>query len=275
MRPTRTLPPSAPAATDPSRRRALAALPPLLALAAWRPARAAEGLSAAARSAMVAFDGLYIPALFLTGSAGKSDDGPARAAGAMQRLAQAWPARREALARVAPSARPWREALAAVERHLARAGAEVGERRWEASHATLEHVREALFDARRALGLAYPLDDFTAFHGAMEALANRTAAPDAQRPAIERDYAAARALWRRVERLDLDATALGLSPARQALLRQGLADEGAALGRLSQALAARVPEADLLKACAAIKGPFVKAYTAFGWPAGETPALPA
>ena len=33
------------------------------------------------------------------------------------------------------------------------------------------------------------------------------------------------------------------------------------------------PEAELLQAGAALKGPFVKAYTAFGWPAGETPAL--
>ena len=65
----------------------------------------------------------------------------------------------------------------------------------------------------------------------------------------------------------------GLSPARQAQLRQGLADEDRALARLSQALAAGAPEAELLQAGAALKGPFVKAYTAFGWPAGETPAL--
>ena len=61
--------------------------------------------------------------------------------------------------------------------------------------------------------------------------------------------------------------------ARQAQLRQGLADEDRALARLSRALAAGAPEAELLQAGAALKGPFVKAYTAFGWPAGETPAL--
>lgn len=255
-----------------SRRRLTQALAllslPALALSTARPARAA--LPPGSQAAMVAFDGLYIPALFLTGAAPKSDDGPARAGAAMQRLQQAWPQQRAALLALAPSARPWREALAAVERHLNRATAEVGERRWEISHETLERVRETLFEARRALGIDYALDDFTAFHGAMEAIANRSAV---QREALERDYARARALWRRIERLELDPARWGLSPARQAQLRQGLADEDRALARLSQALAAGAPEAELLKAGAALKGPFVKAYTAFGWPAGETPAL--
>ncbi|WP_461548373.1 hypothetical protein, partial [Sphaerotilus sulfidivorans] len=145
--------------------------------------------------------------------------------------------------------------------------------RWEASHETLERVRGTLFEARRSLGIDYALDDFTAFHGAMGAIANRSAVPPAQREALERDYARARALWRRIERLELDPARWGLSPARQAQLRQGLADEDRALARLSRALAAGAPEAELLQAGAALKGPFVKAYTAFGWPAGETPAL--
>ena len=258
-----------------SRRRLTQALAllslPALALSTARPARAA--LPPGSHAAMVAFDGLYIPALFLTGAAPKSDEGPARAGAAMQRLQQAWPQQRLALQALAPSARPWREALAAVDRHLARATAEVGERRWEASHETLERVRETLFEARRSLGIDYALDDFTAFHGAMEAIANRSTVPPAQREALERDYARARALWRRIERLELDPARWGLSPTRQAQLRQGLADEERALARLSQALAAGVSEPALLQAGAALKGPFVKAYTAFGWPAGETPAL--
>ena len=52
-------------------------------------------LKAEDRAAMLAFDAVYIPALFLTGSAGKSAEGPGQARAAMPRrppkLPHLWP----------------------------------------------------------------------------------------------------------------------------------------------------------------------------------------
>ena len=242
----------------------------LLPLASALPVKAATHLTDAARSAMVAFDAVYIPALFLTGSAGKSAEGPAKAEAAMQRLLADWPRRRAALVAALPGAKGWTQALEAVGRHLTDAGRQVASRRWEDSHTTLEHVREAMFEARHALGIDYALDHYTAYHGAMEALANATTV---QRPAMEADYAKARALWRSIEQRPLDPAAFGLSVPRQAQLRQALLDETDALSRLSSALRG-ASDADLLKAAAALKPPFVRAYVAFGWAPGESPVLP-
>lgn len=250
---------------------ALALLPLAHALpAAAVVAAATTPLKDASRSAMVAFDAVYIPALFLTGSAGKSADGPAKAEAAMQRVLADWPARRAALLAALPGAKGWALTLDKVGRHLADAGQQVAARRWEASHETLEHVREAMFAARQALGVDYALDHYTAYHGAMETLANATTV---QRPAMEADFAKARALWRRLEQLQLDPAAYGLSAPRQAQLVKALADETEALSRLSSALRS-ASDADLLKAAAAIKAPFVRAYVAFGWAPGESPVLP-
>ena len=260
------------AAVPTARRQLLAALA-LLPLASVLPAVAAVAsvpLKDGARSAMVAFDAVYIPALFLTGSAGKSPDGPAKAEAAMQRLLAEWPTRRVALAAALPGAKVWTAALDKVGRSLTAASQQVTRRQWEDSHATLEHVREAMFEARQALGIDYALDHYTAYHGAMEALANATTV---QRPAMEADFAKARALWRGLEQRPIDPAAYGLSAPRQAQLVKALADETEALSRLSSALRG-ASDADLLKAAAALKPPFVRAYVAFGWAPGESPVLP-
>ena len=260
------------AAVPTARRQLLAALA-LLPLASVLPAVAAVAsvpLKDGARSAMVAFDAVYIPALFLTGSAGKSAEGPAKAEAAVQRLLAEWPQRQRALLAALPGARGWAAALDKVGGHLADAGQQVVSRRWEASHQTLEHVREALFAARQALGIDYALDHYTAYHGAMEALANATTV---QRPAMEADFAKARALWRGLEQRTIDPATYGLSGPRQIQLRQALADETEALSRLSAALRS-ASDGDLLKAAAALKPPFVRAYVAFGWAPGEAPVLP-
>lgn len=260
------------AADSAARRQLLAALA-LLPLVHARPAVAAETappLKDAARSAMVAFDAVYIPALFLSGSTGKSADGPAKAEAAMKRLLADWSARRTALAAALPGAKVWTAALDSVGRTLTEADKQITSRHWEDAHATLEHVREAMFKARQSLGVDYALDHYTAYHGAMEALANATTV---QRPVMEADYAKARALWRGLEQRTIDPTAYGLSAPRQAQLRQALADETEALSRLSQALRG-ASDAELLKAAAALKAPFVRAYVAFGWAPGESPVLP-
>ena len=127
-----------------------------------------------------------------------------------------------------------------------------------------------MFEARQALGIDYALDHYTAYHGAMEALANATTV---QRPVMEADFAKARALWRGLEQRPIDPAAYGLSAPRQAQLVKALADETEALSRLSSALRG-ASDADLLKAAAALKPPFVRAYVAFGWAPGESPVLP-
>lgn len=217
-------------------------------------------LSAEHRAAMLAFDATYIPALFLTGSAGKSAEGPAQARAAMARLLTQWPTHHTALQAAAPRKALWLRALAGVQQRLQEAEGLVAQGQWDASHEALEHVRELQFSARQALGLDYPLDHFTAFHGAMERLAGAKAV---DRPAMEADFARASALWRHIETLRVDATDYHLSPAQLTQLNAARLEESAALSRLSQALR-QGSESDVLKAAAATKAPFIKAYLAFG-----------
>jgi hypothetical protein len=217
-------------------------------------------LSGAARSAMLDFDSVYIPALFLTGSAGKSTEGAIKATTAMQRLSDQWPAQRRALSAAIPLQRAWVQALEAVQGRLSEANELVSKAQWERSHEALEHVRQILYAARQTLGIDYALDGFTAYHTAMEKLANATTV---QRPVMEADFAVARALWRHIENQSFDAAVYGLSAARAGQLAQARADESNALSRLSQALRG-ASDADLLKAAAGIKQPFVRAYLAFG-----------
>lgn len=225
---------------------------------------------------MLAFDRLYIPPLFLTGSAGKSADGPARADAALQRLVQAWPALHDQLRAVWPRDAGWRHTLAAVQGHIRKATDLAARRQWPESHEALEAVRLDLQRARAGRRMDYLLDRYTAFHEPMEhlAAAGATAAAtplDATaRAALEHHYAQARARWRDIETVPIDARALGLSPAREAQLRKALADEDAALAALSDALRGR-DDAALRQAAAATKPPFVRAYTAFGLPVGEAP----
>ena len=87
------------------------------------------------------------------------------------------------------------------------------------------------------------------------------------------DFALARAHWRRIEASPWDPAALGQTTARAAQWTQAKADESAALSRLSQALR-DANDAELLKAAAAIKAPFVRGYVSFGWAPGEAPVLP-
>lgn len=69
----------------------------------------------------------------------------------------------------------------------------------------------------------------------MEKVANATTV---QRPAIEIDFAAARASWRRIEGMSFDPAVFRLTEARAAQLAQARADESNALSRLSMALRA-------------------------------------
>lgn len=241
------------------------------------PAAAQASSTATATSSMVAFDGVFIPALFLTGSGGKSAEAAAKANAALQRLLADWPQRLEALAAVAPGQAAWQQALATVARQLPEANALANQGRWEDSHEALEKVRQALHAARERLAIPFAPDRLTAYHDAMEKLAEVGSPANAgkalQRAAMLADFATARALWRQVEGTTFDPATYGLSTPRAAQFKQAMADETAALSRLSSALESSDDTA-LRQAAMAIKAPFVRGFTAFGWPAGETPALP-
>jgi hypothetical protein len=224
-------------------------------------ARAVD-LPRASTATLLQFDAVFIPALFLTGNAGKTVDGPARALAATKRLGGQWPSLKVAMTAAVPDQKVWPKALQAVQDHLHEADALVAQGQWTQAHEALEHVRQLLFEARRSLGIDYALDEFTAYHAVMETLANATSV---QRPAIEVEFAKARAIWRHIEVMEFNAAAYGLSPARARQLAQARADESDALSALSQALHAG-SDTDVLKAAAAIKPPFVRAYVVFGAP---------
>lgn len=220
----------------------------------------AESVPGSSTGTFAQFDAVYVPALFLTGSAGKTPDGPAKALAATHRLSDQWPAMKLALMAAVPDKKSWPNALQAVQGRLREAQTLASKAQWAQAHEALEHVRELLFKARRSLGIDYALDEFTAYHVAMEKLANATGV---RRPAVETDFATARALWRRIETLNFDAATYGLSPARAQQLAQARAAESDALSSLSLALRGG-NDAEVLKAAAAIKPPFVRAYVAFG-----------
>jgi hypothetical protein len=236
--------------------------------------------ASAADDAMIEFDSVYIPPLFLTGSAPKSAEGPARAKAALARLQASWPTLRTRLLAAWPGDAGWRGTLDAVQRHIAESDRLAARGVWPEAHEALEHVRAAMKKAREARGMVYVLDRFVAFHDPMEHLAEAGAKWDpralgaAQRAEIEAHFVQARARWRELETLNLDARALRLTPVREAQLRQAMADESAALTALSMALRGD-DAAALLKAAAATKPPFVRAYTAFGLAEGESPGAAA
>lgn len=241
----------------------------LLAWASQAPAAGQPGVDA-----MIDFDGVYIPPLFLTGAAGKSAEGPARAQAALARLQAQWPALRLRMQAVWPGDASWRRSLQAVEGHIGEAARQAARAAWPDAHEALEHVRKALWLAREARGMDYLLDRFVAFHEPMEHLAGAAqqwtpaTLGATQRAELARHFGLARARWHGIESQHLDTTTLRLSAARAAQLRRAMAEEGAALTALSQALRGD-DAAVLLKAAAAIKPPFVRAYTAFGFGDGE------
>jgi hypothetical protein len=228
--------------------------------------------------AMVRFDALYIPALSLTSAAQADAKAGPKAVAALLRLRQAWPAlRADLLAQwPVPSARrEWAAALVAVDRALAGGDTAGARADWAAAHEALEAVRPAMLQARQGAGIDYFVDRLTAFHEPMEtlALAGAKLQPAqltaAKRAELEGAFAEARALWRAIETHPADPAAHALSPARAAQLAKGLADETAALSRLSEALRGS-DAAALLKAASAIKPPFARSFTAFGLAEGES-----
>jgi hypothetical protein len=233
---------------------------------------ASTAATAAPLDDMVAFDAVYIPALAQTSAAGSDAKAAPKAQAAMQRLVQQWPQHKDRLAaagRDAGAAAAWNKGLAAVERDIRSAATATGAGRFGDAHEALEPVRITLMQLRQQQGMDYFVDSLTAYHEPMEelALAGSQLKPDqvdaARVEQLTRAYTKARALWRGIESERIDAQAYALSPQREAQLVQAIRDESAALDRLSDTLRGN-DTAALLKAAAAIKPPFARAYVAFG-----------
>lgn len=233
----------------------------------------ATSVLAGVREDSVALDAVYIPALALT-SAAQSDASVAdKARAAMQRLDARWPALRTSLqaslAATPAQAAAARKTIAAVESHIAGGRTAVAKGDFKGAHDALEEVRIDLMKARTARGVDYFVDRLTAYHEPMEviALAGLQLKPQDLTPAkkaeIEKAFAEARALWRGIEQNLPRPADYGLDAARASQFEKGVADETAALTRLSDALRGG-DAAALLKAAQAIKPPFARTFTAFG-----------
>lgn len=221
----------------------------------------------------VELDAVYIPALALT-SAAQSDATVAdKARAAMQRLDARWPALRgrlqASLGASASQANGARKTVASVDAHIAAGRQAVAKGDFKAAHEALEEVRIDLMKARTARGVDYFVDRLTAYHEPMEvlALAGLQLKPQELTPAkkadMEKAFAEARALWRGIEQNLPRPADYALDPARAGQFDKGVADESAALSRLSDALRGS-DAAALLKAAQAIKPPFARTFTAFG-----------
>jgi hypothetical protein len=220
---------------------------------------------------MVAFDGVYIPALALTTAARQDATVAVRARNAMQELKTRWPALRAGLLQDLQGvpAESARKTLDKVALHISTAEMAVAGGNFKGAHEALEAVRIELMNARNAHGMDYFVDRLTAYHEPMEILA--LAALDlkpheltpAKRTELETAYAEARAIWRGIEKNPPDPKVYALTPARSEQLSKALADETEALSRLSDALRG-TDNAAVLKAAAALKPAFARVFTAFG-----------
>jgi len=234
----------------------------------------AAGAHAGPLDSSVALDQAYIPALALTTAAQGDAGAVEKARGALQRLQVRWPALRAALLQDLSSPGPTqataaRQTLAQVDRHLATAAQAVTAANYKAAHEALEEVRIELMHARTARGMDYFVDRLTAYHEPMEVLALAGSGTPSQemtaarRGQLEAAFVQARALWHGIEQHLPHPQDYQLNDARSAQFRRGVAEETAALGRLSQALRGS-DDAALLKAAAAVKPPFARTFTAFG-----------
>jgi len=226
---------------------------------------------------MVALDAVYIPALAMTTAAAQDAAFAPKARASLAALRSQWPALKQALALTWGTKVPagWSHALASTGRHIEAASGAASQSDWKHAHDALEPVRIDLMKVRQRHGLDYFVDRLTAFHEPMEQLAQagstwQPSALDATHQAeLERAYAHARTLWRGIEGQSVDPKQYGLSLARATQLRKAIDEVSAALAQLSDALRGD-DKVRVLKAAAAIKSPFARAFMAFGQPATQT-----
>lgn len=222
---------------------------------------------------MVAFDGVYIPALAQSSSASQKPEAAPAAAAAMARLQKEWPALRTAMAGAFGASAPegWAGALQQVDQQISLAARATAASQWHDVHEALEEVRLALMRVRVAARLGYFVDRLTAYHEPMEVIALTGAQlkpadlDAAKRADLRKAYSEASTLWKGIRSATVNPAVYALDARRLQQLQQGLADEDTALRNLGQALDGGDPAA-ILRAAAAVKPPFARVFTAFGQP---------
>jgi hypothetical protein len=125
---------------------------------------------------MVKLDRAYIPALVIT-----NQPLSPTTRRSMERLREEWNGYRARYPK-APAGfteASWTKADKAIESSIADAEASVKAGKPTVAHEALERVRDAQYALRRGNGVSYWMDDFTAFHAAMEDIAGAAAGKNA------------------------------------------------------------------------------------------------
>ena len=237
---------------------------PMFGAALWLVAGVAAAALPPLQADSAALDRAYIPALML--SNGKD---PAKATAAQDAYDIAWTqfAAKQRSAYAGDAG--WTKTLASAEAANAQARAALAAGRLTDAHNAQEEVRHALWHQRQAMGVAYLPDALTNFHATMEliiATAQGKAPTEigaADVATLRTKLAQARAQWQAVTDSRWNTTDYGLEGPRLDTYRAALAAESQALDAFAAALDSG-DGARIVKAAAAIKPPFAKAYSAFG-----------
>jgi hypothetical protein len=211
------------------------------------------------------FDQTYIPVLALT-----SQGDAAKSKVAMEKLDQAWAVFSKAHQGDHASDEAWGKGFAAIDMHIAEAGAIVAQgEHLEDAHEALEQVRIILMELRQKHGVDYFVDYLTAFHEPMEEI---VLAAKGKNPATftEADYAKIQhaiphldARWRAVRDARLDPQVFGFDGARAAKAAQLIGSETEQIALLKAALAGSDKTA-MIQRAVAIKPPFAQLFMLFG-----------
>lgn len=215
---------------------------------------------------MVELDRAYIPALAIT-----NRPVSATTRRAMERLRATWD-RFRARHPSAPKGyadREWSKADEAIEQSIATAEAHVRDAKPAAAHEALEGVREAQFELRRHAGVAYWMDDLTAFHSAMERVAgaaagkNASTLSDADIAAIRAAMPEAEQTWSAVLARRQEGPRYGVARERDTELQKLLDAETKTLAELKSALD-RGDRGEIAARASATKPAFSKLFQVFG-----------
>ena len=211
-----------------------------------------------------ALDQDYIPALMLSNA--KSQ---AKAMAAQEKYQVAWTAFAARNRNAKPGNAAWAAMFATIDKANAQASAALAAGKMSEAHGVQEEVRHALWHERQALGLDYHPDRLTAFHATMERLIDAVAgkSPADISPTLVASmktlFGTARTQWQAVKASPWVPADYGLDAARLEAYKAAVAAEDKALDELGAALDAG-DASRINQAAPAIKGPFSRAYRAFG-----------
>ena len=229
-------------------------------------AMAATPACAGVHEDMVALDRAYVPALALTNQP-KAE--PAQKA--LAKLRSAWN-RFNGTYATAPSgyeAATWAKSGAEVEAAITAAEKSMAAGRSAAAHDDLERVRDSQFALRRASRQPYFMDDLTAYHAAMEAIASPAAAKtaatisDADIAAIVAALPGAKRTWQDVLANRAQAGKHGLSVDTEPLVQRDIDATTQILADLDAALATG-DRARIAEKAMASKPAFSRLFQKFG-----------